>query len=291
MKARRIAAASIVALAWLAAVATQGAAASAFGERLTERGSPATLWAVGDGADGSESSIEVAELIERGDPDRFLYLGDVYENGTAEDYSERYEPVYGRFSAITAPTAGNHEWGNREQGYFPYWRQASGVRIPRWYAFKVAGWQIISLNSEDEHERGSPQVDWLRRQLRRSRAVGSCRIAFWHRPRYSAGRGGDQVDVEPFWRALSGRARLVLNGHNHDMQRHLRRRGIVELVAGSGGHEPRSVDETDPRLGFAAEDVLGALRLELTRRTADYAFVAVDGTVLDSGTVRCRRRG
>lgn len=251
---------------------------------------PATVWAVGDGADGSAEAIEVAELIERGQPDRFLYLGDVYEDGTASEFATNYAPVYGRFDQIAAPTPGNHEWGNREQGYYPYWRAAKGASIPDWYAFRVAGWELISLNSEAEHEAGSPQVKWLRQQVRKSRGVGTCRIAFWHRPRYSAGRGGDQVDMEPFWRQLARNATLVLNGHNHDMQRHLRRRGIVELVAGSGGHEPRDVDETDPRLGFAADGVQGALRLVLRRRSASYAFVSTDGSVLDEGKLPCRRR-
>lgn len=270
------------------ALALPAAAESGLGLRHAE--APATVWAVGDGADGSAEAIAVAELIERGDPDRFLYLGDVYETGTASEFAENYAPVYGRFDRIAAPTPGNHEWGNREQGYYPYWGAAKDDPIPDWYAFRVAGWQILSLNSQADHEGDSAQIDWLRKRLRETRGVGTCRIAFWHRPRYSAGRGGDQVDVEPFWRRLAGSASIVLNGHNHDMQRHLRRRGIVELVAGSGGHEPRDVDETDPRLGFAADGVQGALRLVLRRRSADYAFVSTDGTVLDQGKLQCRHR-
>jgi hypothetical protein len=271
-----------------AAGPTSGADGPAWGDDLTRRDAAATIWAVGDGADGSAASTAVAELIEADAPDRFLYLGDVYENGTASDFADRYQPVYGALAAITAPTPGNHEWGNRDQGYFPYWRQAGGSPIRPWYAFRVAGWQILSLNSEAQHGAGSAQVRWLRERLRKT-DVGTCRIAFWHRPRYSAGRGGDQVDVEPFWRALAGNATIVLNGHNHDMQRHLQRRGIVEFVSGAGGHELRYVDETDPRLAFAQEDVTGALRLTLGRETATHAFVSVDGTVLDSGELGCRR--
>ena len=257
---------------------------------LNRAGTPATVWAVGDGADGSADAIEVARLIERGDPDRFIYLGDVYETGTASEFQEAYAPVYGRFDRIAAPTPGNHEWDNRGQGYHPYWRRAKGESIPDWYAFRVAGWQIVSLNSEAEHGAGSPQVAWLRKRLRRGRQFGTCRIAFWHSPRYSAGREGDRVDVEPFWKLLSGNARIALNGHSHDMQRHRRRRGMVEFVAGSGGHELRDVDESDPRLGFAADHVLGALRLVLRRQSARYAFVSTGGTVLDEGRLECRHR-
>ena len=83
----------------------------------------AVVWAVGDGADGSAPARRLARMIERDEPDAVLYLGDVYPSGTAEDYERNFEPVYGRLASIMWPTAGNHEWGNREVGYYPYWRQ------------------------------------------------------------------------------------------------------------------------------------------------------------------------
>ena len=255
------------------------------------RDAPATVWAVGDGADGSAGAISVGDLIERGSPDRFLYLGDVYTEGTAEEFTDHYATVYGPLDQITAPTPGNHEWDKRGVGYYPYWSGVTGQAVPDWYAFRVAGWQLLSLNSEAAHEEGSAQLRWLKQTLRGTRGPGTCRIAFWHRPLYSAGTNGDQADVEPLWNALEGSASIVINGHDHDMQRHRRRRGIVEFVAGSGGHDLRDVDEADPRLAFAADQTLGALRLVLRRRRASYAFVALDGTVLDAGTKRCRRRG
>lgn len=81
---------------------------------------PATLLAVGDSADGGERPTRVAEMIERQRPDRLLYLGDVYERGTHEEWDEHYEPAFGRFASITAPTPGNHEWYLRDEGYRPY---------------------------------------------------------------------------------------------------------------------------------------------------------------------------
>ena len=50
---------------------------------------PAEVWAVGDGADGSPESYAVARMIAGSKPDRFLYLGDVYPAGTAEDFATR----------------------------------------------------------------------------------------------------------------------------------------------------------------------------------------------------------
>ena len=253
-------------------------------------GPPAEVWAVGDGADGSERSRALASRIEAADPDRFLYLGDVYDDGSASDFVEGYAPVYGRFDSIAAPTPGNHEWGDRETGYFPYWEAATGApSIPPWYAFKIAGWQVLSLNSEAAHGAGSAQLDWLRERLRAAPSHGTCRLAFWHQPRYSAGDHGDIESMEPFWDRLEGRARIVLSGHDHDMQRLRPHRGIVQFVSGAGGYSLRSIDESDPRLRFAKDGVTGALRLRLRRESARYAFVEANGRVLDAGELGCRR--
>lgn len=250
----------------------------------------AEVWAVGDGADGSDESIAVARMIARSQPDRFLYLGDVYPRGTAADFAERYEPSYGRLAAITAPTIGNHEDGNRAVGYDPYWRAAHGRTPPGYYAFRVAGWKIISLNSQIDHDRGSPQIEWLQRRLR---GPGNCRIAFWHRPRFNAGTnhtGGD-AGIADLWDALQGEARLVINGHEHNMQRQAPTQGIVQLISGAGGDRQYGLDRGYPGLRFADNSTPGALRLRLAPRRARFAFVAVDGRVLDSGTRHCKRKG
>jgi 3',5'-cyclic AMP phosphodiesterase CpdA len=254
---------------------------------VTDSKRSATIWAVGDGADGDARAKQVAELIERGRPDRVLYLGDVYERGTREEFADNYRTTFGRFGAITAPTPGNHDWPRHEEGYDPYWKQAN-PRLPQnrhWYRFVIAGWEFLSLNSEEDHDPGSPQVRWLRRQVREP---GTCRIAFWHRPFQSAGRHGDQEQVEPLWQAVSGHAAIVIGGNDHDMQRFERRDGLVQFVSGAGGRELYEVDRSDPRLAFGEGDEYGALRLDLRPGAARYRFVAVDGRTLDSGTIPCR---
>ena len=292
---RRLAAVTVVAAATAGAVVAITDRDPTFGQPggagfPTPRvGAPAEVWAVGDGADGSETSKDLAAEIESQEPDRFLYLGDVYDTGTAAEFMEGYAPVYGRFDAIAAPTPGNHEWGSRDQGYRPYWLAATGSPMPDWYAFRAGGWQLLSLNSEASHSPGSAQLDWLRDQLADSPAFGTCRIAFWHQPRYSAGDHGDTESVEPLWDVLQGHARVVLAGHDHDMQRLRRKRGITQFVAGSGGYSLRSVDESDPRLRFARDGITGALRLRLRPSRAQYAFVGASGRVLDSGRTRCER--
>jgi acid phosphatase type 7 len=247
----------------------------------------AVVWAVGDGASASSEAKALARRIAAGRPDRFLYLGDVYASGTADEFRRNYRSVYGALDRVTAPTPGNHDWPRHRQGYDPYWSRVRGKRTPAYYAFRVAGWQLLSLNSEIRHDRGSRQLRWLRATLARGR--GTCRLAFWHRPRFSAGEHGDQHDVAPLWNALRNRAAIVLGGHDHDMQRFAPIAGITQFVSGAGGKSLYRVDRDDRRLAFADDRVYGALRLVLTPRAARYAFVAASGRVLDTGVLRCRR--
>ena len=119
------------------------------------------------------------------------------------------------------------------------------------------------------------------------RPGGTCRIAFWHRARFSAARHGDQPDTAPLWNAVRGRARLVLSGHDHASQRFRADRGTIQLVAGAGGHERYAVRD-DPRLRFADDDRDAALRLRLEPGVARFAFVDAHGSELHAGRVRCQ---
>lgn len=246
----------------------------------------ASVWAVGDGADGGTAAHTVVRRIARNRVDRFLYLGDVYERGTFSEFMRRYHTVYGRFARKTTPTPGNHEWPRHAGGYDRYWKRITGRRPPHYYSFSLAGWQILSLNSEQAHDEGSPQVQWLKSQVS---TPGTCRLAFWHSPRYSAGRiHRDRPDLAPLWDALRGRATLVVNGHDHNMQRLRPIDGITELISGAGGHRHYPL-RRDARLAFSDDRHYGAVRLTLTPGRAGFAFITSDGRKLDSGSVSCTR--
>lgn len=253
----------------------------------------ALLWAVGDGADGSARAQRVVTRMRRKRFDRVLYLGDVYGagllsflrgDGTETDYRKRYDPVYGSFAGRTAPTPGNHEWPQRGDGYDPYWTEVHGEPPPAYYGFRTAGWQLLSLNSEAPHDGRSAQVRWLRTQVR---APGTCRLAFWHRPRFSAGKHGDAAGVAPLWDALRGRARIVVSGHDHNMQRFKPVDGIAQYVSGAGGNDLYLFRRRDPRMAFGEALAYGALRIELRPGRARLAFVSAGGRILDVSVVRC----
>jgi len=245
------------------------------------------VWAVGDGGVASRADDRLASRVAREGIDRLLYLGDVYERGTARDYARNYAPSWGRFKRITHPTPGNHEWDNRAQGYDRYW----GSRAPRngrgrYYSFNLRGWHFVSLNSHEASGPRSAQAAWLARDLKRY--PGTCTIAFIHRPRYSAGGHGNAPDLEPLYSRLSGRSVALLSGHDHNYQRLRPRRGITQFVVGSGGRELSDLDVGDPRLAAFDFQRHGALELVLRRGRVNYRFVRTGGRRTDAGSLPCR---
>lgn len=248
-----------------------------------DRSAPATIWAVGDGANGSDDARRLARRIAADRPSRVLYLGDVYETGTASNFRDHFAGVYGGLAPIIAPTPGNHDWGNHEVGYDPFWRGITGRPTPRWYAFTIGGWRIVSVNSEEPDE--PAQLRFLDREL--ARRADRCAIVFLHRPRMNAGLHGDADEVEPIWSRARGRAALVLAGHDHNLQRFAPVDGTTQFVVGAGGRERYGVDESDPRLAFARDDVDGALRLRLRPGRADLRIVTAAGVVVDRSSATC----
>jgi acid phosphatase type 7 len=243
------------------------------------------VWAVGDAAAPLPAARRLAAAIRRARPDRFLYLGDVYEDGTPAEFRRGYDPLYGSLAGITEPTPGNHEWAGRSSGYYPYWRAKKGRRQPPWSKVRIAGWELLNLNSEAAHDPGSRQLRWLERAVATG---GDCRIAFWHRPRFSAGLvHGDAPDTAPLWRALRGRAKAVLSGHEHDLQRLRPRGGLIQYVAGAGGRSRYRLDRADPRLAWGSDAREGALRIVLEPGSATFAFRDTAGRVLDRSSTTC----
>ena len=232
----------------------------------------AVVWAVGDAATSGPHPDRIAGLVKRARPDLFLYLGDVYESGTRSEFRHFYHPRFGRLAGITMPTPGNHEWGNRYTGYYPYWRRQKGHRQPPWSKRTIAGWQILDLNSQAPHGDDSPEVRWLEGAL--AGAQGDCRIAFWHRPRYSEGAYGGAPDLNPMWNRLAGHASIVLSGHDHNLQRHRPQKGLAQYVVGAGGRGRYALHGGPSTMVWGRDDIDAALRIVLKPGSASSSSAA-----------------
>ena len=152
------------------------------------RDSPAaasTVWAVGDGAYAGSNDVVVTNLIAAEPADRLIYLGDVYDAGTAAEFANYYQPTYGRFKAITKPTPRQPRVAQPCHGLRPYWGTA--YTSPHYYSFDSDGWTFAQPHSEEPFAK----VDtwrWLKSDI--AAHPGNRTVAYWHRPRYSAGSHG-----------------------------------------------------------------------------------------------------
>lgn len=243
-------------------------------------GHSAEVWAVGDS--DPPRSARVARVIRRADPDRILYLGDVYPSGSRDDF-RRWAKPFGSLVDRMAPTPGNHDWPRARRGYEPYWRKVTGATPPTFYSFKAGGWEILSVNSEHPDHRAVGR--WLRGRVS---SGGDCRIVFWHRPRFSAGHhDGDNARVKRYWEVIRGSARILVTGHDHNMQQLRSRGGTTQFISGAGGRRLYDVDEDDPRLEFADDEHYGALKLSLSPGMAVWSFISARGYGLYSGALDC----
>jgi chitodextrinase len=237
-----------------------------------------------------------------------LVLGDIqYECGGYQAYLQSYDHSWGRVKPITYPTVGNHEFqtsggtdcstgaAGTKQYFLPLPNPVSGFPDQSYYSYNIGAWHIIALNSECAFvacAAGSPQETWLRQDLANNSKV--CTVAYWHKPRWAGTRSWS--GLQPLWNALAEfHADLNLVGHEHTYQRfsHLDTNGnpvpsggIRQLIIGTGG---KTLLGWVPAPGqeLVDDSHFGVLKLTLHATSYSWAFVATDGTIIDSGTDTC----
>lgn len=253
----------------------------------TADGADAHVVAVGDIAASDGLDDAVAARVARLDPDALLLLGDIaYESGSAEEFAQHFAPQWSRFSGIWVPIPGNHEY--RTPGVAGY-REFFGVGAgPLYTTAKVGAWRVIGLDSQTPSSQA--QLTWLRATL--AAHDGEPTLVMWHRARFSSGQHGDQPDTDALWNAVKGDldVRLVLWGHDHDYERMSvpvsGRGALTSMVVGTGGGELRPTPSMPARSWreYYVDNTTGVLDLRLGSTSFSWAFVAADGTTLDSGS-------
>lgn len=259
----------------------------------------AILLAVGDIAYCDSNSDELVGELAGRLPGTIALLGDnAYPRGSANDYANCFNPTWGGFLDRIRPVPGNHEYETKEAAsYFAYF----GARVGRigegWYSYDVGAWHLIALNSECDAiggcGSGSPQLAWLVQDLASSGASrpGACTLAYWHHPRYSSGRHGDDDMTEGLWQALAkAGGDVVLFGHDHDYERMAPIDGMRAFVVGTGGRSLYAwPGSPGPHTEVRANDTYGLLQLTLGAADYSWQFIAAGGgTFTDAGSGNCR---
>jgi hypothetical protein len=200
---------------------------------------------------------DVAQTIWDGAYDKLLLLGDIqYEYGEYRNFVENYDVYFGRLLPITAPNAGNHDWGT--EGAAGYFRYFGDLAPEPWYSFDLSDdWHVVTLDSTlcraggVDCGPGSEQYEWLEADLAASDAA--CTIAVWHHPRwdwlkYQKADWTQAYELRrsaPLYRlAYRANVDVLLAGHNHNYSRWMPadpsgaydpERGITQYISGAGG--------------------------------------------------------
>jgi hypothetical protein len=262
-------------------------------------GGTAVLLAAGDIASCSSSGDEATATLLDGLTGTVATLGDnAYPDGTAADFSDCYDPTWGRHKTRTRPSPGNHEYHTSgASAYFAYFGAEAGPSGRGYYSYDLGAWHIVSLNSSVSMSAGSAQEQWLRADLAASTA--RCTLAYWHHPRFSSGNvHGSFSGAQPIWQALYDfNADVVLSGHEHDYERFAPQtptgaadaaRGIREFVAGTGGVAHSSGYTPIPNSEVFNATTFGVLKLTLEASSFTWQFLPVAGqSFSDSGTGVC----
>jgi acid phosphatase type 7 len=244
---------------------------------------------------GSPATEATARLLDAL-PGTVFALGDnAYPSGSSNDYRDCYDPTWGRHKVRTRPAPGNHDYESPGAlPYFNYFGANAGPSGLGYYRYELGAWQIYSLNSNVAMDTGSPQGQWLRRELAAN--LSTCALAYWHHPLFSSGPNGDNTATRSLWRALYDYdADVVISGHDHAYERFALQdpdgrpdpdRGIRQFIVGTGG-----ANLTSPVRVHANSDVRWSVSgvLELVLRTNSYTwrFLSERGAVADIGGGLC----
>jgi hypothetical protein len=261
---------------------------------------------------GSSGDEATAALLDQYPSAGVFTLGDnAYENGTPSEFSDCYQPSWGRAKARTRPALGDHDYGvdADASGYMTYFHDqlagfgAAAIDSSRgWYSYDVGTWHVVVLNTECELGRNpctvTGQTSWLASDL--AAHPTSCTLAILAAPRFSSGSvHGSSTAVQPYWQVLyDNNVELVLSGDDHVYERFGPQtpsgvsdpqRGIRQFVVGTGGRSHYSFANQIVANSEARDaTTFGILKLVLHPTRYDWEFVPEAGrTFRDAGTQAC----
>lgn len=249
-----------------------------------------------------DRTAQLVEEVVQQNPDAAVFtLGDnAYPDGTASDFLNKYHPTWGRFKSRTHPTPGNHEYHQAgAKPYFDYFGANARPANNGNYSYELGSWHIVALNTGNcgyvtsDCAAGSPMIRWLEADLAANNKPNV--LAYFHHPLFSSEvtYGDSQTFVKPVWDALDNEGTdIILNGHAHNYERFAPQNlnhqadpnGIREFIVGSGGTGLRGFGATSANSQFRDSTHHGVLKLTLRDDGYDWQFLAVGGSVPDSGS-------
>jgi hypothetical protein len=235
-----------------------------------------------------------AKLLD-GIPGTVFTLGDnVYEDGTAAEFSNCYGPSWGRHRARTRPSIGNHEYHvSGATGYFGYFGARARPSGRSYYSYNLGAWHIVALDSERNLVE---QGIWLKADLAAN--PRRCTLAYWHKPYFTTGDLAPALSLKNLVTILyNAGAEVVVTGHNHIYERFYPQdpagnanlaRGLRHFVVGTGGAPLLPMKAKTGNLQVRQNTAHGVLKFSLYPTWYRWEFIPVAGkTFRDHGSNNC----
>jgi len=244
---------------------------------------PFKFVAYGDNRTQANMHAAVLKRMSLFRPDFIVQTGDQVADGTNEAQWDEFWQVAGDVLRTTAyyPSLGNHE----KHGA-PYFRFFD---LPAEYSFDYGNIHFVALDSNRPETEYEAQKAWLRKDLQ-AHQDARWRVVFFHHTLYTCvdkpSRRLESAEranhLEPI--LIAGNVQLVINGHDHDYQRHVAN-GITYLVTGGGGAPLYSVTADTP---FVKKAKMVHHHCEFTVDGDKISVRAIepDGSVIEEFTVR-----
>ena len=259
--------------------------------------------AFGDTGQLLPGQFQIANLIANESFDLALHAGDIaYQDGTYQQFHDTFFDVYKGWlrSRPVYPCIGNHD--DRTLAALPYRElfvlpeNGANATFPdhkeRYYSFDYGPIHFVALDSELaflDPARRQVQVNWLSNDL--ANITQPWRIVFFHRPPYSSGFHGSDLELQQAFGPIFEQrgVQLVINGHDHNYERLVPWRvsgpqAVTYVVTGGGGGELRAVGQS----AFTAVSqsvnhfVRGTISgCQLTLQAVNASGVVFDSYVLD----------
>ena len=255
--------------------------------------------AAGDIGECGFGALQTGQILD-GLSGTILALGDLaYMEGSAANFSQCYDPAWGRHKGRTRPVPGNHEYetDRTAKAYYDYFGPAAGDRGVGYYAFTEGPWRVIAINDNISFAPGSIQMQWLRDELENTRTL--CTLVYWHKPLFSSGPNGtvnDGAASRVLWTTLiEFGVDVVLNGHDHEYERFGVQdadgkpsvNGVREFVVGTGGAHSYTPQAVKPNSEFRLSGIYGILRLNLFAASYHWDFHTGPNAIADRGDGAC----
>ena len=239
--------------------------------------------AYGDNRTQPKVHASVLAKMSEFKPDFVVQTGDQVANGDNEDQWAEFWQIAGKALSETAyyPSLGNHE--RHGAPYFRYFE------VPAEYSFDYGDVHFVALDSNRPATEYDAQSAWLDKDLA-AHQNAKWRIVFFHHTVHTCvampdrrAQSAERAErLEPIF--AKEHVQLVINGHDHDYQRHVAH-GITYLVTGGGGAPLYDVTPDTP---FIKKTKKAHHYCELTVNgdTISVRAVEPDGNVIEAFSIK-----